>query len=79
MNTKANGVRFGPPIAVVMPYGYGSLFCVDSAVSGETRGWQVTGDIENLAVSPSINIVNLYHGWIKDGVLSDDIEGRRYL
>lgn len=64
------------PLLVKLPYG--GDFCVDSAVTGESRGWTVTGDPPNITVSPSINCVNLYHGWIRDGELTDDVDGRRY-
>jgi hypothetical protein len=45
---------------------------------GETHGWTVTGEPPRITVQPSINAVGDYHGWLIDGVLRDDVEGRRY-
>jgi len=41
-------------------------------------GWIVTGREPLITLSPSINIVGSYHGWLRDGVISDDCEGRRF-
>lgn len=58
----------------------------DFAVYGPTwkeggpgpNGWRVEGEPPNLLISPSINLVGVYHGYIQNGVISDDCEGRRY-
>lgn len=68
------GVR--PPVAVQLPCG--DVFVVDAAVSGERRGWQVTGEPPGLTVHPSIHLEGIYHGWITDGQLSDDVDGRQF-
>ncbi len=78
-----------PPILVYLPGR--SLFCVDGACwrtvpdpNGRGSrveyygGWTVTGSAELLTVSPSINCVGIYHGFITDGVITDDCEGRKY-
>ncbi len=31
--------------------------------------WDVTGEPPNITVSPSINVIGIWHGWIRDGVL----------
>lgn len=49
---------------------------MDAIYDGET--WTVNGDPPNISVSPSINAVGDYHGWLQNGVLSDDCEGRRF-
>lgn len=41
-------------------------------------GWTIEGEMPNVTVRPSINQEGVYHGWITNGVLSDDIEGRTY-
>ena len=41
-------------------------------------GWTITGEPPHLTAHPSINVIGAYHGWLKDGVLSDDCEGRHY-
>lgn len=38
--------------------------------------WMRTGEPPNITANPSINHVGRYHGWLKDGVLTDDCEGR---
>jgi hypothetical protein len=40
--------------------------------------WDVSGEIPNVTASPSINFVGLYHGWVQNGVVSDDVEGRKF-
>jgi hypothetical protein len=79
-----------PPIVVVLPMRVGDAtigfhFCVDGpassspAVEGGFRdGWTVTGELPNITVSPSINCHGAYHGWIQNGVISDDCEGRKF-
>lgn len=71
------------PIVVMMPSknAYGEIvgfpFTVDSKQRDEHGykdcGWTVTGDIPNVTVSPSINAVGIYHGWLQNGVISDGI------
>ncbi len=47
-------------------------------------GWTITGEAPLLTASPSLGIGQrpeggwLYHGWLKAGVLSDDLDGRTY-
>lgn len=56
-------------------------FCVHSPATSEGShgaGWDVSGEAPKITVSPSINIVGSYHGWIRDGVISDDCEGRKF-
>lgn len=72
-----------PPIFVQLPPGW--PWCVDEGfyhpVGDPPRGgWTVTGKPEDgtLTVSPSINAVGTYHGWIQHGQVSDDVEGRHF-
>lgn len=65
-----------PPIVVRLPSGRD--FCVDGRAKGDSSGWMVTGEAPNVTVHPSIHHVGAYHGWLQNGVLSDDVEGRRY-
>lgn len=64
-----------PPLIVQLP-GRGGPFCMDALYANEA--WTVTGDPPNITVSPSINAVGDYHGWLQNGVLSDDCEGRTF-
>jgi hypothetical protein len=64
------------PIVVVLPGGW--PFCVDGAVAKSDSGWSVDGVPDRLTLSPSVNFVGHYHGYIRDGVITDDCEGRRF-
>lgn len=76
------------PITVVLPDGY--HFIVDTAYWGGQpnpgrAGWgvqlasaPVVGARLDVTLSPSVNICGSYHGWIQGGVISDDVEGRRF-
>lgn len=64
------------PIVVQLPDG------LDWSIDGEANnmgghGWTITGEPPQLTASPSIG-TSRYHGWLQNGVLSDDIEGRHY-
>lgn len=65
-----------PPMVVMLP-GYGD-WCIDSPMSGSESGWAVAGDPPALTLSPSINCEGVYHGFIVDGVLQDDVDGRKF-
>ena len=71
-----------PPIMVVLPTG--TDFCVDCAYCGsqDGHGWTVTGDAPDITVSPSINhwagSDRCWHGYLQNGILTDDLEGRKY-
>lgn len=56
----------------------GELFCSDYTDSDSRKPWSITGEAPNVTVDPSINCVGTYHGWIRDGVISDDCEGRTF-
>ncbi len=67
------------PLMVILPGRH--VFLIDGKCwsGGEAYGgWQVTGDAPNITVQPSINIGGSYHGWLVNGVLSDDCEGRQH-
>lgn len=61
-----------------------SLFLVDQQCysgkggKGYYDGWRVTGAPPRITVHPSINMVGQYHGWLKDGVISRDVDGRQF-
>lgn len=67
-----------PPLVIALPDG--TTWCPDQCPawgSNVDEGWKVTGDIPNISAHPSIGKPG-YHGWLRDGVLSDDLEGRVY-
>lgn len=55
-------------------------FCVDSkcydGARGYYDGWRVTGRPPGITVEPSINCVGWYHGYLRGGIITDDVEGR---
>lgn len=57
----------------------GRLMNADPERAGKKRlpEWTRTGEPPNITVSPSINYMGFYHGWLCEGVLSDDCEGRQ--
>lgn len=70
-----------PPVFVKLPDG--SEFCLDHrAYSAEQGfhgdGWAVAGDPPACTVTPSVNVVGRWHGYLTAGVLTDDCEGRTF-
>ena len=65
------------PLIIVLPNG--DWFNPDSRYSDRGGpGWTVIGKPPCITVSPSINCVGRWHGWLQNGVLSDDVEGRKF-
>lgn len=54
---------------------YGPTWTKDGA---GPHGWNVVGDPPNLTITPSINCSGVYHGYITNGVITDDCEGRKF-
>lgn len=63
------------------------IFIIDSmpTTGDDKTGWHVTirgnlvnGQRVNISVSPSIDMKGTYHGHIRDGMVTDDVEGRKY-
>ena len=77
---RAQRAHTGRILYVMTPAG---PWCVDKrSFDGQQwgRGWAITGEAPNTTASPSINFAGEmgYHGWLRDGWLSDDLEGRAY-
>ncbi len=65
------------PLFVILPDR--TLFLIDGKCWSNGKkygGWQVSGEAEHITVHPSINIGGSYHGWLQNGVISEDVEGR---
>lgn len=58
----------GHALTVMTP---GGEWCIDGPASGSGRPWTRTGTPPNITASPSINIVGKYHGWLRNGELTD--------
>jgi hypothetical protein len=52
-------------------------WCIDRPGTNGCR-WTRTGEPPNVTVSPSINYVGSYHGWVQNGYVSDDVDGRKF-
>lgn len=73
------------PIVVHLPSKHGGsrTFCVDQMAYNSEQGWHgagwtISGIEPRLTLSPSINLHGDYHGYLSDGVIADDVEGRSY-
>ncbi len=64
----------GDAIQVVLPDG--REWCI-TGPSSNGGGWTVTGTMPAITASPSI-LVPGYHGFLQNGVLTDDLDGRTY-
>jgi hypothetical protein len=53
-------------------------WCPDYCYGGNEHGWSVTGSLPAISINPSVNHEGIYHGWVQNGELSDDIEERQY-
>jgi len=80
-NDKPNGQWTGPDgkaWCVMMPGGVEwVVYCYASGPEPRHK-WLVEGTPPNITVSPSINLVGVYHGFVKGGVVAEDCEGRTY-
>lgn len=64
------------PVCIRLPGGMD--WVIDSNASNLTGGWDVSGPEGQWTLSPSINFIGSYHGWLQNGVISDDCEGRKF-
>lgn len=67
------------PLFVILPGP--NLFLIDGKCWSNGKkygGWKVSGEAPRITVEPSINLQGSYHGWLRDGVISDDCEGRTF-
>lgn len=70
--------RDGISLHVKLPGG--SDWCIDgpSQQTPKSKGWSRTGTAPNITASPSIHHPGVYHGWLANGLLSDDIDGKKF-
>lgn len=74
--------RYRGAVAYYVALPSGQTWCPWRKAFDETRGyhgegWEVSGPPDRLTATPSINTKG-YHGYLTDGVITDDIEGRTY-
>lgn len=64
------------PLIVVLP---GLVrFPVYGPATTTGTPWAVEGEPPLLTLTPSINVAGVYHGFIQNGVITDDCEGRKF-
>lgn len=56
----------------------GAEWSPDCLSSESGQGWTVTGELPDITVQPSVHQIGRYHGFVTDGVLTDDLDGRTY-
>lgn len=45
-------------------------FPIDGVATNGSGGWTVTGEPPLITVEPSINVIGIWHGWLRNGVLT---------
>lgn len=50
----------------------------EGAAKNRLPEWRWTGTLPNITITPSVNCVGRYHGWVQNGVVTDDCEGRKF-
>lgn len=75
IDPKFGSAGEGPSICVVLPGGV--IWRINHP---GTNGfmWDVSGEPPNITAKPSINYQGVYHGFLTNGVLTDDVEGRKF-
>jgi len=61
--------------ALMMPSGMEWLVYGPASGGGK---WSVQGELPKITASPSIHQVGSYHGYVRDGVVTDDCEGKTF-
>lgn len=80
-NYKEHNQKNRQALFIQLPDG---VWCIDGLASGDPtkKGWTVTGEPPLITAQPSINsnpgYPDGYHGFLQNGVLTDDLEGRTY-
>lgn len=73
-NYVKNDMKHRDPVCIVLPGG--DHWIIDQkAFNG--GGWVITGGEGKWTASPSI-MTEAYHGYLKDGILTNDTDGRTY-
>lgn len=76
-----------PPLMLALPVRYSTgpgvgAFCVDGQCHNKDRGyydgWTVSGNPPLITINPSVNRVGSYHGWVRNGTVSADVDGRTF-
>ena len=53
-------------------------FALGQRASGNPTGWVISGKPPNITITPSIDCVGRYHGFVRDGIITPDCEGRLF-
>lgn len=66
----------GKTWALQLPAGIEWLIYGPSSTKGQK--WDVRGTLPNITVSPSIAQIGYYHGFVKQGIVTKDCDGRKF-
>lgn len=80
-DTGPNGPWSGPDgkvWCVMLPGGMEWIIYSYASGPDPRHKWNVQGALLDITVTPSINCVGYYHGFVSRGVISEDCEGRKY-
>lgn len=87
---KHETVHDRPPLMCLLPSKYdprGDRFLLDRVAgdNGRRKGWDITivgdlvpGETPDITLHPSVNCEGSWHGYIRNGEITDDCEGRTY-
>ncbi len=58
---------------------YGNIWAMrEPSTQTPPTNWNVSGTPPLVSATPSINFVGIYHGFVTNGVVTDDCEGRKF-
>lgn len=74
----------GKRLPIVIQFPAGRTLCIDSRFMSEAQGgyygngWVITGEFPKITMRPSVNLTGDYHGWVCDGVIGSDCDGKKF-
>ena len=66
----------GEVYALMLPSG--NEWLIYGKASNSNKKWNVEGELPGITVTPSILQEGKYHGYVKNGLVTDDCEGRKF-
>lgn len=78
LGLMSNEFKAGKSLALMVVLPGINLFLLSQRPTSGTAGWVVTGTAPVITVMPSINCVGSFHGFITNGEITEDCEGRKF-
>jgi len=78
IGSASNGMQV---VVILPPGGYRGIFQPYFEYPNKEKGpqrWSVSGEWPSVTVAPSINCPGAYHGYITNGMVTDDVDGRKF-